>query len=181
MTLFTARFPLYFVFHILDVFLLDGINVLFQVALTLLYVCKKELLELDFEGILKYVRITLPKKCRSELQAQKLMKLSSEWKLKKLKKFEEDYQIQKEENEKAEQMMKQYEQRFNEEKKIFQQEISVLQEKVDKLQTNDKKYESIVTDYKQIIQRQEQQISKFNEVLEEMTVSLTLLNFLPKF
>lgn len=155
--------------------MLDGINVLFQVALTLLYVCEKELLKLDFEGILKYVRISLPKKCRNEVQAQKLMKLSGEWKLKKLKKFEEDYQIQKEENEKAEQAMKQYELRFNDERKLFQQEISVLQEKVEKLQESDKKNETIISDYKHIIQRQEQQITKFNDILDEMTVSLDVV------
>lgn len=38
LTLFTARFPLYFVFHIIDVFLLQGIDTLFQVALALLIV-----------------------------------------------------------------------------------------------------------------------------------------------
>lgn len=38
LTLFTARFPLYFVFHIIDVFLLQGIETLFQVALALLTV-----------------------------------------------------------------------------------------------------------------------------------------------
>lgn len=38
LTLFTARFPLYFVFHILDVFLLQGTDTLFQVALALLIV-----------------------------------------------------------------------------------------------------------------------------------------------
>lgn len=38
LTLFTARFPLYFVFHILDVFLLQGTETLFQVAIALLKV-----------------------------------------------------------------------------------------------------------------------------------------------
>lgn len=38
LTLFTARFPLYFVFHIIDVFLLQGTDTLFQVALALLIV-----------------------------------------------------------------------------------------------------------------------------------------------
>jgi hypothetical protein len=38
LTLFTARFPLYFVFHIIDVFLLQGVDTLFQVALALLMV-----------------------------------------------------------------------------------------------------------------------------------------------
>jgi hypothetical protein len=39
LTLFTAKFPLYLVFHILDIFLLQGIDTLFQVALALLMVC----------------------------------------------------------------------------------------------------------------------------------------------
>jgi len=38
LTLFTAKFPLHMVFHILDVFLLQGIDTLFQVALALLKV-----------------------------------------------------------------------------------------------------------------------------------------------
>lgn len=38
LTLFTARFPLNFVFQIIDVFLLQGIDTLFQVALALLTV-----------------------------------------------------------------------------------------------------------------------------------------------
>lgn len=42
LTLFTARFPLYFVFHIIDIFLLQGIETLFQVALALLMVSKIE-------------------------------------------------------------------------------------------------------------------------------------------
>lgn len=41
LTLFTARFPLYFVFRIIDVFLLQGIDTLFQVALALLIVSNR--------------------------------------------------------------------------------------------------------------------------------------------
>ena len=45
LTVFTARFPLFLVFHILDVFLLQGEEALFQVALALLTVgCKNQLL-----------------------------------------------------------------------------------------------------------------------------------------
>lgn len=36
LTLFTARFPLPFVFQCIDLFLLDGINVLFQIGFALL-------------------------------------------------------------------------------------------------------------------------------------------------
>ncbi len=38
LTLYTARFPLYFVFSILDVVLAQGLDTIFQVALALLIV-----------------------------------------------------------------------------------------------------------------------------------------------
>jgi hypothetical protein len=38
LTLFTAKFPLHLVFHILDLFLLCGLDTTFQIALALLSV-----------------------------------------------------------------------------------------------------------------------------------------------
>uniref|UniRef100_A0A182MDF6 Rab-GAP TBC domain-containing protein n=1 Tax=Anopheles culicifacies TaxID=139723 RepID=A0A182MDF6_9DIPT len=173
LTLFTARFPLYFVFYILDVFLLDGIPVLFQVALTLLNVCRKDLLELDFEGILKYFRVTLPKKCRSETQAKKLMKLSFECKVKKLKKYELEYLAKKEETERKEQELKQYEQRYGEERSKLQQEIASLNEKIDAMAREDRKNAGIIQDYKRIIQRQEAENGKLHTMLDDLTKTIS--------
>ncbi|XP_049297656.1 rab GTPase-activating protein 1 isoform X1 [Anopheles funestus] len=173
LTLFTARFPLYFVFYILDVFLLDGIPVLFQVALTLLSVCRKDLLELDFEGILKYFRVTLPKKCRSETQAQKLMKLSFECKVKKLKKYELEYLAKKEETERKEQELKQYKQRYGEERDKLQQEIGLLNEKIDSMAREDRKNVGIIQDYKRIIQRQEAENGKLHTMLDDLTKTIS--------
>uniref|UniRef100_A0A182PRB4 Rab-GAP TBC domain-containing protein n=1 Tax=Anopheles epiroticus TaxID=199890 RepID=A0A182PRB4_9DIPT len=173
LTLFTARFPLYFVFYILDVFLLDGIPVLFQVALTLLNVCRKDLLELDFEGILKYFRVTLPKKCRSETQAKKLMKLSFECKVKKLKKYELEYLAKKEETERKEQELKLYEQRFGEERSKLQQEIAALNEKIEAMAREDRKNAGIIQDYKRIIQRQEAENGKLHTMLDDLTKTIS--------
>lgn len=53
--------------------------------------CKKDLLQLDFEGILKYFRVSLPKKCRTEDSAKQLMKTACSIKVKKLKKYETDF------------------------------------------------------------------------------------------
>lgn len=52
--------------------------------------CKRDLLQLDFESILKYFRVTLPKKCRTEEVARHLMKLATSLKVKKLKKYEQE-------------------------------------------------------------------------------------------
>ncbi|ETN64143.1 hypothetical protein AND_004122 [Anopheles darlingi] len=172
LSLFTARFPLYFVFYILDVFLLDGIPVLFQVALTLLSTCRKDLLELDFEGILKYFRVTLPKKCRSETQAKRLMKLSFECKVKKLRKYELEYMAKKEEKNRKEQELKQYEQRYGEERAKLQHEISTLNEKVEQMVREDRKSAGIIQDYKHIIQRQETDNGRLHTMLDELTSDL---------
>ncbi|KAI6229680.1 hypothetical protein M3Y99_01143000 [Aphelenchoides fujianensis] len=73
LTLFTAKFPLQMVFFIIDLFLSEGINTIFHVALALLQDSKSDLLMLDFEGILKYFRVTLPRKYRTEAAARALI------------------------------------------------------------------------------------------------------------
>lgn len=176
LTLFTARFPLPFVFQCIDFYLLDGINVLVQISFALLSVCKKELLTKDFESILKYIRVSLPKKIRSESQAAKLIKLASEVKVKKLKKYEAEYLIQKEENDKFERLLSHHINKYNEDRKVMQNEISQLQRKIRKYEADEKKYESIILDYKQIIQRQEQLDIKSSLVSIKMlkTLKITL-------
>ncbi|OCT67136.1 hypothetical protein XELAEV_18038418mg [Xenopus laevis] len=76
LTLFTAKFPLYMVFHIIDLLLCEGISVIFNVALGLLKTSKDDLLLTDFEGALKYFRVQLPKRYRSEDNAKRLMELA---------------------------------------------------------------------------------------------------------
>ncbi|XP_053631032.1 rab GTPase-activating protein 1 isoform X3 [Cherax quadricarinatus] len=96
LTLYTAKFPLFMVFHYLDLFLLTGIDSVFQVALALLQMSKKELISSDFEGILKYFRVSLPKKYRNEDVARQLYKVATSIKVKKLKKYEKEYLALKE-------------------------------------------------------------------------------------
>lgn len=174
LTLFTARFPLHFVFHILDVFLLDGMPILFQVAVTLLAVCEPDLRQLDFEGVLKYVRVTLPKKCRSAGQARRMMKMAVDRKVKRLRQYEEDFAVQKEATAKQAQVLKLCDARFNEERQRLRADRIVLQAKYDELaaksQVESAKASSILVDYKQIIQRQEQQLAETTEMLNELKV-----------
>lgn len=164
LTLFTARFPLYLVFYILDVFLLDGMQILFQVSLTLLTEFESEMRTLDFEGILKYFRVTLPKRCRSKALARKLMKRACERKVKKLKQYRDEFFAQKEMAEKKEAAIKEYESHFEEERNRYKTEIVDLQTKlkqaIEKNKLEEGRKISIIDDYKQIIQRHEHQITK---------------------
>ena len=56
----------YFLSRVLDNFLLSGFNCVFQVALAILKVSRKDLLSLDFEGMMKYFRVNVPKRFRYE-------------------------------------------------------------------------------------------------------------------
>uniref|UniRef100_A0AAX7SKX3 Rab GTPase-activating protein 1 n=1 Tax=Astatotilapia calliptera TaxID=8154 RepID=A0AAX7SKX3_ASTCA len=87
LTLFTAKFPLYMVFHIID---------LLNVNLCLIYLLsafpqtsKDDLIQTDFEGALKFFRVPVPKRYRSEENAKKLMELACSMKvsLKQTKKY----------------------------------------------------------------------------------------------
>ncbi|KAI1709246.1 rab-GTPase-TBC domain-containing protein [Ditylenchus destructor] len=93
LTLFTAKFPLQMVFFIIDLFLSEGVNTIFHISLALLQDSKKDLLQLDFEGILKYFRVTLPRKYRTENNARELIRNAVKLKIshKRLSKYEKEY------------------------------------------------------------------------------------------
>ncbi|KRZ88335.1 Rab GTPase-activating protein 1 [Trichinella sp. T8] len=93
LTLFTAKFPLSMVFHIIDLFLLEGMNTIFHIALALLKASKKELLSLDFEGALKYFRVALPRKYRTEATAKELVQSAVKLRVSvdKVTEYEEDF------------------------------------------------------------------------------------------
>ncbi|XP_040564697.1 rab GTPase-activating protein 1 [Lepeophtheirus salmonis] len=96
LTLFTAKFPLFLVFRVIDVFLYFGFESIFQVALGILKLSRKEMLSLDFEGLMKYFRVNIPKRYRSEDHARYLMAVAMNIKLKKLRKYENEWKTFKE-------------------------------------------------------------------------------------
>ncbi|PAV65018.1 hypothetical protein WR25_08345 isoform B [Diploscapter pachys] len=98
LTLFTAKFPLQMVFFIVDLFLCEGMNTIFHISLALLQDAKADIMQLDFEGTLKYFRVTLPRKYRTESNAKALIQKAVEFKLKhkRLAKYEKEYLEMKE-------------------------------------------------------------------------------------
>ncbi|OXU24097.1 hypothetical protein TSAR_015712 [Trichomalopsis sarcophagae] len=183
LTLFTARFPLYLVFHILDVFLLQGLDTLFQVALALLTLCKKELLQLDFESTLKYFRVHLPKRCRSEEVSRYVMKLACSITLKKLKKYEAEFMALKEAQENADEYSNEVEQlrgivaRTEEEKQRLELELAqvkeMLQREVNRADVESRRNNVIITEYKQICQRLEDDYNTANASLSELRTKVS--------
>lgn len=53
--------------------------------------CKKDLLQLDFESIMRYFRVQMPKRCRTKEVSLQIMNLACRIKVKKLKKYEQDF------------------------------------------------------------------------------------------
>ncbi|KAJ8985689.1 hypothetical protein NQ317_014337 [Molorchus minor] len=192
LTLFTARFPLHFVFHIIDIFLLQGIETLFQVALALLMVSKKELLQLDFEGILKYFRVALPKKFRSEEFARQLLKLACTIKVKKLKKYEADFiaftdsweiiSLDSESEARADKDASEVEQlrilvaRYDDERKLMMDEIfqlkDMLKREVGQAEVEKKNAVTIINDYKLVRQRLDAQLYAVKAELEDLKLKV---------
>jgi len=182
LTLFTARFPLFFVFHIIDVFLLQGMETIFQVALALLMMCKKDLLLLDFENILKYFRVTLPKKCRNPEVARNIIKVACSIKLKKLKDYEDEFMALKEAQGNGDQFNNELERwkteylRSQEEKQLMEGELvqvkDMLKREVQKAENDNNKHLSIIAGYKEVCKRLdvEQQTTKaaLNKLLAQV-------------
>ncbi|XP_017786664.1 PREDICTED: rab GTPase-activating protein 1-like [Nicrophorus vespilloides] len=192
LTLFTARFPLFFVFHIIDVFLLQGIDTLFQVALALLMMCMKDLLTLDFEGILKYFRVSLPKKVRTEESAKQLLKYACSIKVKKLKKYENDFITLKDgwdiimldseaeimQNEASEvEQLRLVVSRQDDERKMMMDEIAQLKEmlkrEVTQAEDDMKLKTAIIDDYKLVRQRLDSQLNAVKAELDLLKSKIT--------
>ncbi|XP_058799127.1 rab GTPase-activating protein 1-like isoform X2 [Phymastichus coffea] len=191
LTLFTARFPLYLVFHILDVFLLQGLDTLFQVALGLLTFCKKELLQLDFESTLKYFRVHLPKRCRNEEVSRYIMKLACSITLKKLKKYEAEFMTLKEAQENADEYSNEVEQlrltasRAEEEKQRLEAELvqvkEMLQREVGRADTESRRNAIIIAEYKQICQRLEDDYNTAKSSLSDLRTKIAKCDKCSKF
>ncbi|CAF1572240.1 unnamed protein product [Didymodactylos carnosus] len=110
LTLFAAKFPLHLVFRIMDLFLYEGSNALLAVALALLKRAQKYLIILDFEGIMRYFRVTLPKKYRYEKQADELIHAAYSVRIndKKLKHYEKEYYEMKAANDESDELLNRF-------------------------------------------------------------------------
>ncbi|CAB3384380.1 Hypothetical predicted protein [Cloeon dipterum] len=93
LTLFTTALSLPVACRIMDVFLSEGMEVIFKVALSLLTIAKDDLLSLDMEGMLKYFQKELPPKAESDVEGLMQMAYGVKLNPKRMKKLEKDYQV----------------------------------------------------------------------------------------
>lgn len=93
LTLFTTTLSLPLACRIMDVFLSEGIEIVFKVALALLTLGKNDLLSLDMESILKYIQKELPSKAEADQAAFMNLAYSVKVNPKKMKKLEKEYTV----------------------------------------------------------------------------------------
>ncbi|CAH0716117.1 unnamed protein product, partial [Brenthis ino] len=93
LTLFTTTLSLPLACRIMDVFLSEGIEIVFKVALALLTLGKNDLLSLDMESILKYIQKELPAKAEADQDAFMNLAYTIKVNPKKMKKLEKEYTV----------------------------------------------------------------------------------------
>ncbi|XP_012547924.2 rab GTPase-activating protein 1-like isoform X2 [Bombyx mori] len=181
LTVFTARFPLPLVYHILDVFLLQGIDTLFQVALALLSRSRKDLLTHDFEGVLKYFRVTLPKKCRAEETSRQIIKLACSIKVKRLNKYQLEYEkFIKESAEKEKinvemERLKVINNQLQLEKETLETQLNEARANYEEAEKATAHYASVARDYREICARLDRQLHVLQDTVKDcVTCSMKL-------
>ncbi|KAK0402201.1 hypothetical protein QR680_016201 [Steinernema hermaphroditum] len=91
LTLFTTTLPLDLANRIMDIFLLDGIESIFRVAMAILQQARIDLLKLDMEGMLKYFQREIREKYENDHDLLFAVAFQVTLNAKKMKKLEKDY------------------------------------------------------------------------------------------
>ncbi|KAK9694439.1 Rab-GTPase-TBC domain [Popillia japonica] len=93
LTLFTTALTLPLACRIMDVFLSEGMEIIFKLALAMLTLGKEELMSLDMEGMLKYFQKELPSKAEADPEGLMQLAYSMKYNAKKMKKLEKEYSV----------------------------------------------------------------------------------------
>jgi len=123
LTLFTTSLPLNISCRIMDCFLLEGLEIIFRIALTLLTIGKHDLLLLDMEGVIKYFQIEMPKKFDADQEAVFSMAFLLKINQKKMKKLEKEYTTMKSKEKEDEIELR----RMRTENRLLRQRIDMLE------------------------------------------------------
>ncbi|KAI4471071.1 tbc1 domain family member gtpase-activating protein [Holotrichia oblita] len=93
LTLFTTALSLPLACRVMDVFLSEGMEIIFKLALAMLTLGKEELMSLDMEGMLKYFQKELPSKAEADPEGLMQLAYSMKYNAKKMKKLEKEYSV----------------------------------------------------------------------------------------
>ncbi|CAG0882168.1 unnamed protein product [Cyprideis torosa] len=95
LTLFTTSVSVSVASRIMDVFLLEGIEIVFRVAVAVLTTGRDKLLQQDMEGMLRYFQREMPEEFAADPDALFHVAFNIKYNAKKMKKLEKDYTVMK--------------------------------------------------------------------------------------
>ncbi|KAM7305662.1 putative ecotropic viral integration site [Ixodes scapularis] len=86
LTLFTSCLPHTLACRVMDLFLSEGMEMIFRIAIAILQFCKEDILQLDMEGMLRYFQKEMPSKCETDPDYLINLALQVKYNSKKIKK-----------------------------------------------------------------------------------------------
>ncbi|KAH7641683.1 ecotropic viral integration site 5 ortholog [Dermatophagoides farinae] len=92
LTLFTSNLPIHLSTRVMDLFLSEGIDIIFRLSIAILQLCRDDLLKLDMEGLLKYFQKEMPLRCDIDPDYLVHLAVNVKYDQKKMKKLSKDYQ-----------------------------------------------------------------------------------------
>uniref|UniRef100_A0A5S6R3M8 Rab-GAP TBC domain-containing protein n=1 Tax=Trichuris muris TaxID=70415 RepID=A0A5S6R3M8_TRIMR len=95
LTMFSSTLPLDLAFRTMDIFLSEGMEIVFRVALAILQLCRVELFSLDMEGILRYLQRDLAEQFDQDHERLFSVAFEVAYNKKKMQKFEKDYLVKR--------------------------------------------------------------------------------------
>ncbi|XP_035641290.1 ecotropic viral integration site 5 protein homolog isoform X2 [Oncorhynchus keta] len=125
LTIFLTSFPLPVATRIFDIFMLEGLEIVFRVGLAILQMNQAELIQLDMEGMLQYFQRVIPHQLESGPDKVILAAYNVKYNAKKMKKLEKEYTTIK-----TKEMEEQVEiKRLRTENRLLKQRIDTLEKK----------------------------------------------------
>ncbi|XP_070176822.1 EVI5-like protein isoform X2 [Littorina saxatilis] len=97
LTLFTTSMPLSLARRVMDLFISEGMEMVFRIAVAILQTCHEDLLALDMEGLLKYLQKDLRSRFDSDTDQELLLQVAYQvrYSSKRLKKLEKEFSVLK--------------------------------------------------------------------------------------
>ncbi|KAM9483552.1 ecotropic viral integration site 5 protein homolog isoform 4-T6 [Clarias gariepinus] len=125
LTIFLTSFPLPVATRIFDIFMCEGLEVVFRVGLAILQMNQAELIQLDMEGMLQYFQKVIPHQLDSGPDKVIQVAYQVKYNAKKMKKLEKEYTTIK-----TKEMEEQVEiKRLRTENRLLKQRIDTLEKK----------------------------------------------------
>ncbi|XP_014681720.1 PREDICTED: ecotropic viral integration site 5 ortholog-like isoform X2 [Priapulus caudatus] len=124
LTLFTTTLPMELACRVMDVFISEGIEAIFRIAMAILIDSKNELMSLDMEGMLKYFQKDMPEKYAQDPDQLLYLSYQVKYNAKKMKRLEKEYNTLK--SKEAEEQIEL--RRLRTENRLLRQRIDMLEQ-----------------------------------------------------